>query len=159
MSSKSRFRPNNRRYELVWPDEHELSGLVVKFRAMRLGELEKLGSLYDQFQVAGSDDASSADKMKLLGVMVEKLAGALVTWNRMDEDSMRWDDEMEEYVETPETRLLPADANGLRALEDWEFMAIMEAYFNVAVGVNGDLGKDLSSGSPSPVELLMTELS
>ncbi len=70
---------------------------------------------------------------------------------------MAWDDEAEEYVETAETQLLPANADGLRALEDWEFMAILTSYFNTTVGVSADLGKDSSSGVSSLAELPMTE--
>lgn len=159
MSSKSRFKPQTRRYTLVWEDNHDLAGLQVVMRAMRMGELEKLGSMWEEFGDADDDsDASNRAKMSLLGNMIERVAGVLVSWNRLDEDTMKWNEETEEYEETPETTTLPANAEGLRRLEEWEFMAILDAYMTQAVGVNHDLGKDSNNGAPSLAQLPMTEL-
>lgn len=145
MSSKSRFRPNSRRYELVWPEEHELAGLEVTMRAMRLGEMESLGRTHDKYQEA--EDVSA--QMALLADLIERVGKVLVAWNRIDEDTIvEGDDESGE--------VLPTTAEGLRALEDWEFMEILRAYMDTAVGVSAPLADGSTNGSASPVELPMT---
>lgn len=157
-NKKTRHKPKTRRYVLEWEEGHELHGLEVTMRAMRLGELSKLGAMYDDFKgVEGEDEESPGSRLKLLTVMIEKIAGVLVYWNRMDEDTMGWDEENEEYIETPDTKLLPTTVEGLEKLEDWEFMALLESYFVHAVGVSADLGKGSSSGASSLAELPMTE--
>lgn len=160
MSGKSRYRPKTRKYVIEWDDDHELHGLQVVARAMRMGELERLGSLSDEFDAVGADggDGQNGKRLGLLGQMMARLGAVLVTWNRMDEDTMRFNEETDEYEETPETVTLPADVEGLRKLEDWEFMAILQGYMSHAVGVSADLGKDSTSGGASLVELPMTEL-
>lgn len=157
MSSKSKYKPKTRRYNLSWAEDHELHGLQVTMRAMRMGELERLGSLSEEFEEIGDDEERSSAKIGLMGSMIDKMATVLVWWNRPDEDTMAWNEETEEFDETPETKTLPANADGLRKLEDWEFMALVQSYFTHAVGVKADLGKDSSSGASSLAELPMTE--
>lgn len=145
MSSKSKYRPKGRRYELVWADDHELAGLEITMRAMRLGELEDLGRQHDQYQAAGTP----GEQMRLLGDLIDRLGRVLVSWNRPDEDTIvEGDDESGE--------VLPADATGLRKVEDWEFMEILRAYMDTAVGVSDPLAGRSTSGPPSPVDLPMT---
>lgn len=160
MSGKSRFRPKTRRYELNWPEDHDLHGLQVTLRAMRLGELTSLAKLYQEFKGTedNRDEADAAKGLQVLNRMVARLAEVLVSWNRMDEDTMKWNEETEEFEETEDTQILPADGEGLSRLEDWEFMAIFEGYMTAAVGVTTELGKGLNSGSTSLAELPTTDL-
>ena len=160
MSSKSRFQPNTRKYVLEWPEGHELHGLVITARAMRMGELERLGSLSDEFEAVGddADDGQNGKRLGLLGDMLARFGKVLVSWNRVDVDTMHYNDDTDEFEETPETKLLPANVEGLRALEDWEFMAVLAGYMRCAVGVSDGLGKGSTSGQLSQVELPMTEL-
>jgi hypothetical protein len=157
---RSKAKPKTRTYELVWADDTEMAGLEVKFRAMPIGELEKLGTMYSQFQADDGDEEderSTTEKLKLLTDLIDRLGKVILAWNRSDENTMVWDDETEEFVETPDTVLLPANAWGLRQIPDWEFMEILKGYFTQAVGVDTDLGKDSSSGASSLAELPMTE--
>ena len=161
MSNKSKIHSRKtRRYELRWTEDHELHGAEVTCRAMRMGELEELGGMYDQFkgfEAEADGESNPGAKLKLLGEMMDRLGGILVWWNMPDEDTMKWNEETEEFEVTSETQVLPADAAGLRKLEDWEFIAILEGYFNNAVGVSADLGKGSNSGASSLAELPMTE--
>lgn len=168
MSGKSRFKPKTRKYNIGFAADHDLYGLEICMRAMRLGELEKLGSMAEEFKLGDADEVAETlaaeegnggkQSLELLGGMIDRLAKVLVSWNRMDEDTMRYNEETEEYEETEETKLLPATADGLRRLEDWEFMAILDGYMRAVVGVSADLGKGSSSGQQSLGQLPMTEL-
>lgn len=165
MSNKSRYKPKTRLYDISFADDHELAGLEIKMRALRLGELEKLGGLAEKFETLGLDEHGAMDdttktgsRIGVLGEMIGRLAPVLVSWNRLDLDTMRYDEETEEYEETEDTEYLPANADGLRRLEDWEFMAILSGYLQHAVGVSADLGKGSNSGQQSLAELPMTEL-
>lgn len=158
MSNKSKFKPKTRRYELVWPDDHDLAGLVVTMRAMRMGELEKLGTLSEEFDAVGEDpeDGNNSKRVGLLSDMMDRVGKVLIHWNRPDEDTMSWNEETEEFEWNEETQLLPVGAEGLRQLEDWEFMEILQGYLRNAVGVSPDLGKDSASGQQSLAQLPMT---
>ncbi len=144
MSSKSRYRPQGRRYELAWADG-ELAGLECVMRAMRLGEVEELGRQHDRYQGA----ETPGEQMKLLGELIERVGKVLVSWNRVDEDTIIDGDDESGAV-------LPANAEGLRKVEDWEFMEILRAYMDSAVGVSAPLGNSSTSGHPSPEPLPMT---
>lgn len=114
-------------------------------RAMRLGEMESLGRTHDKYQEAENVTA----QMELLGDLIDRVGKVLIWWNRVDEDTMiEGDDESGEY--------LPTDAEGLRKLEDWEFMEILRVYMDTAVGVSAPLENGSTSGEQSPVELPMT---
>jgi hypothetical protein len=160
MSGKSKYKPKGKRYQLTWPEGHDLHGLEVTLRAMRLGELEKMGGLIDQVRdVEGETDnlEQAGSALAVLGTLRERMAKVLVWWNRLDEDTMKWNEETEEYEETEDTKVLSATPEGLAKLEDWEFNAILEKYMNMSVGVSPDLGKDSNSGQLSLVELPMTD--
>lgn len=121
------FRPKNRTYKLSWEYGHDLHGLEVTARAMRLGELLRLGGMADEAKAnAGS-----------VGELVDQFAGVLVEWNREDETGAP----------------IPADATGVRHLEDWEFFEVLNAYINAGIGVSGPLSDGSPSGRPSPVQL------
>ncbi len=147
MSNKSRFRPDARRYNLAWAPDHDLHGLEVTVRSMRLGELESLSGMVGSYQ-----DADDADQqMKLLGALIDRMGKVLVSWNRVDEDSIP------EGGTDDDGELLPANAAGLRQLEDWEFMGIVDGYMATVGGASPDLGKGSSNGDLSPEGLPMTE--
>lgn len=120
------FRPKNRQYQLQWAEDHELHGLVVMARAMRLGELLKLAEMAEQ----------AKDKVSDIAELIERFSAILVSWNREDDEG----------------NALPATAEGVQQIEDWEFMEILDAYMSAAVSVSEDLGKGSPSGGPSPVD-------
>lgn len=121
------FRPKNRTYKLTWEYGHDLYGLEVTARAMRLGELLRLGGMADEAKA----NASS------VGELVDQFAKVLVEWNREDESGAP----------------ISADAVGIRQLEDWEFFEVLSAYIGAGTGVSDPLPGGSPSGGPSPVQL------
>lgn len=148
MSSKSRYRPNTRRYELNWPDDHELSGLQVTLRGMRLGELESLAGLTAVLDEA-REDGDEKGTAEALTFLIERLGKVLVSWNRLDEDTLVEGDEESGDI-------LPANADGLRELDLSEFEQILSAYMTAAAGVSGPLDDSSNGGAQSLAELPMT---
>jgi hypothetical protein len=162
MSSKSRYKPKNRHYKLSWPAGHELAGLEVTLRAMRLGELESMGRLMASVEsIKGSDEddlKQAGTALEVLGQLRERLGKVLVWWNRLDEETMYYNEDTEEYEETEDSKPLPATPEGLAQLEDWEFKAILSGYMTATSGVAEDLGKDSSSGEQSLEAFTQTAL-
>lgn len=113
------FRPKNRVYKLTWPYGHDLYGFEVTARAMRLGEILRLGGMAQQ----AKDDPATVERL------VDEFAGVLVEWNREDENG----------------HPVPADPTGLRQLEDWEFFEVLDGYVSAGTGV----ADPLAGGSPS----------
>lgn len=122
------YRPK-RIYKLAWADDHDMHGLEVTARPMKFGTLLELGLLVE----AAKDTKSLTD----MEAMAEKFADSIVEWNYEDEDGA----------------LLPANAQGLKEMEDWEVFGLLDAYMTVAIGVSEELGKGSPNGGRSQVDL------
>lgn len=131
------FKPKSRIYSLRWAEDHELHGLEVEARALRWGDLLTLGALVEDVK------GSPTEQVNAMGELHRRFGKALVGWNRA--------------VEEDSDELLPASAEGLEELEDWEFMAVLDAYMGAAVGVADPLPNGSGSGGRSLAELPMTD--
>lgn len=118
------FRPKNRVYRLVWEPDHDLHGFEVTARGLRLGELLNLGAMAE----------SAKDSAEEMTELVKRFADVLVDWNR------------EDAAGAP----VPANADGLMQLEDWEFFGLLDAYISAGTNVSADLGKGSLNGGLSP---------
>lgn len=121
------FRPKNRQYKLTWEYGHDLYGFEVTARAMRLGELLRMGGMAEE----AKESAGNVEHL------VDEFASVLVSWNRESEDG------------TP----VPATAEGVRQLEDWEFFSLLDAYISAGTGVSDPLPAGSPSGGMSPAQL------
>lgn len=114
-------------YRLVWPDSHELSGLEVVLKGMRIGELGKLTELKGM-------DAENLD-VSILEEIAATFANHLVSWNYEDEEG----------------NALPASKESALDMDVRVLMQIVMKWAEVASDVPGPLPKRSSGGAPFPV--------
>lgn len=125
------YRSKNKVYKLLWEEAHDLHGLEVTARALKMGELMKLGSL-----VESSRDKENGNSATDIIQMVKMFSGTVVGWNYEDDDG----------------NPVKPDQDGIDQLEDWEFYGILDAYMSAAVPMTEDLGKGSTSGNSYQAE-------
>lgn len=140
MSSKSSFtRPRNLRVH--WDDEpdHELHGAVIYMKRLSVDALRELSTL------GGADDDDAVDGAGF-GMIVDRLADGLVSWNLVEESE-------------PDTEVIPRPATREELVSDGALcMAILDKWMDVAGSVSSPLGRRSNSGSPSPAVSALTDL-
>lgn len=134
MSSKSSFeRPRNLRVH--WDDdpEHELHGAVIFMKRLSIDALRELSTL----DVPDDDEEVDAGQLDLL---VDRLAGGLISWNLAEGGEPR-----------PAVRdELVSDANLC--------LAILGKWMAVAGSTSGPLDRRSTNGSRSPGVSALTDL-
>lgn len=118
-------------YRLQWAEDHDLHGLDVSVRNMRMGELMALGATFDEAKEKQGSGFTAIDGL------VTQFSGVLMQWNHEDDDG----------------NTLPTTPDGIKQLEMDVFMGIVEAFMEAATGVSEDLGKDSPNGGLSQVQL------
>jgi hypothetical protein len=118
-------RLKSRVFQIQWPDDHDMAGVVVQIRARRMREVIRI------FELRENRMSESANQI------IDIFGEALVSWN-IDDD---------------QGNPIPANADGIRELEDWQWNDILDGYWEAVNGVDGPLSGDSSNGGQPPVEL------
>lgn len=127
------FKPREKTYKLVWPDDSELHGLEVRTKGASLGDLLNLVRLAQNAARGVLDDVPE---------LFERFADVLLSWNLEDKDDQP----------------VPATVQGLHSQDFGLVQKIIEAWMSNVAGVDPSLGKDSNSGAISPVLSLPMEL-
>jgi hypothetical protein len=133
-NKRAGFKRARKTYRLRFAEGSELEGLEVVAGSLPLGEFLGLTELAD------IDVHNPADLAKV-GVLFESFAGALQSWNLVDDDD----------------RPVPATLEGVKA-QDYEFMLEVIGEWMTAIGgVPAPLGQRSGGGVPSVVASLPME--
>lgn len=121
-------------YRLKWPDGHELAGLEVLLRGMKIGELGQLAGLR----------GVSAENMEqgLLDEIAELFARHLIEWNYEDESGIP----------------IPATLAGIGEMDVRALMQVVTRWAEVAADVPAPLAASSNSGGPYPVASIPMEV-
>lgn len=126
-------------YKLKFTDD-DMNGLEVRARSLNLGQFMEMLEM-----VTLDEGKLTATDMQRIGDIFRGFASALVSWNLEDEDPRGG------------TIPVPATLEGIYS-QDMDFiMRIIAAWMEAISSVHPDLGKDLSSGSSSPVPSMPME--
>lgn len=132
------FRKQKKIYNLVWPEDHEYSGLEVNAASLSVSELMDLTRMGEKAKSADADMANDAsDKM------LTTFAKALVSWNLEDEDG------------TP----VPATRDGFSSQDMAFVQAVLAEWMGAIAGVSAPLDGTSDSGGTSGETLNLAELS
>jgi hypothetical protein len=127
------YRPRHKVFKLVFADP-EMDGLIVRVRAIRIGEMRELLDLADlDTSYLQPGDAGKASRM------FEMFADALISWN----------------VEDDQGSPVPATLEGISAQDGDFIQAIVKEWLNI-FKVAGPLGNGSSDGGRSLEESLAT---
>jgi hypothetical protein len=125
-------------YRLVFENKHpSLTGVIARMRGLSIRQfldVQRLASLAEQRSAGG---AAATEQVLEAVVELAKVVGErLIDWNIDDEDG----------------RPVPADADGVLALDPESFTALIEEWLDAVAGVPVPLAGTSSDG-PSPEEL------
>lgn len=153
------YRPPQSTYKIEWAEDHQLHGLMIQARGLRLGKMLDMAELYVTSGLGGKDDEDlRPEDIEMMRVIFRLLVGnddqhpagspghkpgVIVEWNREGDDG----------------EILPVSMVGIQELEMWEFQGIMDAYLQLGgVKLDDPLSGDSKSGKPSPEQSALTEL-
>lgn len=136
-------------------DDSAFPGLEIQTRSLKIRELAEFGLKLSQ-STRGVEGGTDEEKFAAIPALSEALddtremfADALISWNMEEEDG------------TP----TPADVDGVKLLDDQEFLTLISVWLNSIGGLDAqkdddDLGKGFGSGGTSPeLSSLMEPLS
>jgi len=128
----------------------EFDGLELVTRSLAVKDFAAFGL---SLQTIGEtlDGGTEADQLKALAGLTDQLADVQ---ERFADKLMSWT--MEEEDGTP----TPATLEGVKLLDDFEFISLVGAWLDGIGGISADLGKGSGSGETSPeLSALMEPLS
>jgi hypothetical protein len=150
------YRPPQSTYKIEWAEDHQLHGLVIMARGLRLGKMLDMAELYVSSGLGGKDDDElRPEDIEMMKVIFRLLVGnddqpdkphtpgVIMSWNREDDSG----------------EVLPVSMDGIRELEMWEFQGIMDAYLQLGgVKLDDPLSEPSKNGKPSQEPSALTEL-
>lgn len=136
------FKPAQDVVKLTFAEGHRYYGLEVRARVPAMSTLVGLMDLKDLAADSGEPTPDQVRRVVAgLDEVRQVLADHLLSWN----------------VETDEDVPVPATIEGIRGLSEAFTMGVLNEWMTAAAGVMADLGKDSTSGGPSPEESLPME--
>lgn len=125
-------------YKLIFADE-EMNGLEVRCTSVTINTMLELTALAGL--ASKSPDEYDADDLQAVDVVFDAFAGALVSWNLLDDEGVP----------------VPATVEGIRG-QDIDFInEIIKAWMERVAGISDPLGRRSTAGSRSLEALIPME--
>jgi hypothetical protein len=132
------FKKQAKIYTLVWPEDHELHGLMVSVKGLTV---EKMLDLTAKATVLTSEDATISQQSDETGKLFKQFAAALVAWNLEDDNG----------------KPVPATYRGIVSLELSFALDLVMTWMEAVASVGNPLPQASSNGHKPQEESLNLE--